>query len=290
MNKRIRKKTMKRNNTERQNILLNQIKKTFTLDTLLFTDGYFIFRMNPNAVCHFTLKETPDWLYGIWLGDNNDFQVFGEHVDLVDKFKPSRTYLSYENDIDSFIKDLNSIKENPKLYFVDSLTGSALIDFKKETQGEYVYCYGYQAVNEFNEITQKEDLTKRDESITQEYFVNKEYEEFNNEKQQRLVDEDFDRKYAFDFFKEILNLNEGIIGVGIYDGNRGGWRTSPRYGIRIVLRNSHVEILEELNDLILDKSMSKDRRTYEHQFRLRDICFDLKKINNSDYKYIKENI
>ena len=287
LNKRIRKKIMKRKNTQRQNILLDEIKKIFKIDTLLFTDGYFIFRMNPNAVCHFTINETPDWLYGIWLGENNNFHIFGEHTDLVDKFKPSRTYLSYENDIDSFIEDLNNIKENPKLYFVDSLTGSALVDFKEYNSGGNVYYYGYQAVNNFDEDTHRGIKTKRDKNISQEDFVNKEYEEFHNEKQQRLKDEDFDRKFAFDFFKEILDFDDGITGVGIYDRNRGGWRTSPRYVIRIIIENPHIEISKKLSDLIHNKNMSKDRKTYEHQFRLRDICFDLKDINDSDYKYVK---
>ncbi len=65
MNKRITKKTIKRNNLKRQNKILNELSKHFIIVNKSFKNGYFIFSFGESSVCHFCVKETPDWLYGI---------------------------------------------------------------------------------------------------------------------------------------------------------------------------------------------------------------------------------
>lgn len=183
MNKRIRLKQEKRTNIVRQNIILDTISKEFTISKKEFGNGYFIYDIGENAVCHFSLKETPEWRYGIWLLKNNKFVIFGEHIELIDKFKPSATYIEHKNDIGEFVKEVKNIASNSKLYFVDSLTyGEALVDFKEDGEGCYT---GYQVKRDFNEVTGMWDIVSRDTSITQEQFVEKEYNEFMKERKEK---------------------------------------------------------------------------------------------------------
>ena len=180
MNKRIRLKQEKYSNLKRQNDILNKISKVFRINNKEFCNGYFLFYHGVNSVCHFKLKETPEWKYGIWLLEDNKFSTFGEHIELIDKFKPSRCYVSYDNDINGFINEVKNIASNPKLYFVDSLTyGEALVDFKKDEYGDYV---GYQVKREYNDISGMWDIITRDTLITQEQFVEKEYGEYYKNK------------------------------------------------------------------------------------------------------------
>ena len=98
--------------------------------------------------------------------------------------------------------------------------GNALIDFKEEKTENDVYYYGYQVVREFNKETNCWDIVKRDKSITQKAFVEKKYKKFYDDKRKKLEDEEHDRKYAFDFFKTLIDVDKRITGVGIYDGNK----------------------------------------------------------------------
>jgi len=177
----MRKRLIKKANKQRIENILNKItSNNFNITSKIFGNGYFIFTFGKNTVCHFTLKETPLWKYGIWLDGKKGFKIFGEHEWLIDKFKPSRTYLSYNNDINGFIKEVKLISENPKLYFVDSLTdGDALVVYEKENWGDGEFSYkGYQVIREFNEETKLWDKFRIDETIIQEEFVNSKYDEF----------------------------------------------------------------------------------------------------------------
>lgn len=293
MNKRIKSKTLKKTNSSRHKKILNEISQHFTIKRLEYADGYFLFNFGDKAVCYFSLKDTPDWEFGIWLFEDK-FQIFGEHVDLIDKFKPSRTYVSHDNDLNGFIEEVKNIRDNPKLYFVDSYTGNALVAYEEKTfEGDDdIYYSGYQVVREFNEETKLWDIIKKDESITQEDYVNKEYEEYQKEKMERIENEKNDRIYAFNFFNELPNLFEEVLAVGIHDCNKGGLSCSPRYDIKVVLnpdltQDAFDKLYDELYDLIREKNYSKEKTTYEHQFSLFG-CFDeLSDIKNCDYKFLK---
>ena len=184
MNKRIKLKQEKVNNLSRQNNILNEISKELTITEKEFGNGYFVYDIGENAVCHFSLKETPEWRYGIWLLENNKFTIFGEHIELIDKFKPSATYIEHKNDITEFIKEVKNIANNSKLYFVDSLTyGDALTPWKEYKCGDGDVSYeGYQVKQEYNEETKLWDKFTRDCTITQEMFVEREYNEYMEKK------------------------------------------------------------------------------------------------------------
>lgn len=62
----------------------------------------------------FKLREFNDWKFGIWLNyKNKSFDIFGENIYMIDKFKPSRCTLSFEStDIEYFQNELKLILEN----------------------------------------------------------------------------------------------------------------------------------------------------------------------------------
>ena len=278
------------NNLERHEIILNTISKYFTIKNKEFKQWW----NSENDICYFYLEDTPNWKYAIRLEDEQNFVIFGEHEELIDKFKPSCTYLDCENDVESFIKEVKQIAENPKLYFVDSMTyGEALEPWTEHKWVEDDISYsGYQVVREYNEETKLWNKFRRDESITQEDFVNKEYNEFYKSKLQRLEDEDFDKEYAFDYFQELVK-QDNIIAIGIKDNNKGGWRHFPRYSIYVVINENNFtqesfnDFYDELKDTIRENNY-KNRKTYEHQFTLEDCFNDLDDIKDCDYKYYKE--
>ena len=278
------------NNLKRHETILNEISKHFTIKDKEFSQWWD----NENDICYFYLEDTPNWKYAIRLEDENNFVIFGEHEELIDKFKPSCTYLDYENNVEGFIQEIKKIAENPKLYFVDSMTyGEALEPWTEHKWSEDDITYvGYQVVREYNDKSKLWDKFKRDKSIKQEDFVNKEYNEFYKSKLQRLEDEDFDKEYAFNYFKE-LTKHENIIAIGIKDMNKSGGNSSPRYYIYVVVNENNftqetfTNFYYELKDNIRESNYN-NRKTYEHQFTLED-CFDnLEDIKDYDYKYYKE--
>jgi len=291
----MKKRFIKKLNKQRLEKIFNKIKNSnLTITNKIFGNGYFIFTFGVNTVCHFNLKETPLWRYGIWLDGKYGFQIFGEHEWLIDKFKPSRTYLSFKNDISRFIKEVKLISKNPKLYFVDSLTdGDAIVDYERIDWGDGEFSYkGYQAIREYNEETKLYDKYRRDESITQEVFVNSKYDEFMKEKLQEEENQEYDRIFAFNFFKELPNLFFNIKVVGVHDRNNNGWKCSPRYDIKVLvnknLSNEEVDKLyDELDELVNSRNNSKEKKSYEHGFSFMGCYDEFEDLKNCDYKYNK---
>jgi hypothetical protein len=245
-----------------------------------------------NAACYFKLKETPGWQYGIWL-EGAGYSIFGEHKELIDKFKPTRTYVSFEDDISGFTEMVQTISQNPKLYFVDSLTfGNASVAFEERIGGDETFYKGYQVVRALNEKTSYYDIVSRDESVTQEDYVNTKYEEYYREKSERRALEDADYKLVFDFLKALPQKFEEVKAVGVYDGNRTGMYSYPRYDVRFVIDENvddsrAEELFEQIDHLIIAKN--KERTTTNHSVHLYG-CYDhIDDIKNCLYRYKKAN-
>ena len=107
MNKR---KTEKRNKRVIEKVL-EKLKPLHVCD-VKYGNGYFIFTFGGNMVCHFHLKELPNWKFGIWLNDDNPGHIkhtlFGQVEILIDKFKPSRSDIDCTN-AEDFVKEVNAI-------------------------------------------------------------------------------------------------------------------------------------------------------------------------------------
>ncbi len=251
-------------NLKKHKLILDKIRNKFTITDEQYLEGYFVFDFGKNSVCHFKLKETPGWLYGIWLGTKQNgykykYKLIGEHEEFIDKFKPSRTYINVTNNTKRFIDIVSKIQENPKLYFVDSCTyGDAL-----ELQGE--------------------------ERVA---FVEEKYNEFIKDIIQREKDGESDRQYAFNFFKKVLfNKFKEIEIIGVTDNNTEYSIVSPRYDIDVViLSDLPLEKLEKLDDEIctfVQNANYSNRKTYEYDFEYRYLYDGVKGIKDCTYKYYR---
>lgn len=289
MKKRIRLKKQKQHNLQMLSNVLEELGKSLTIVNKRVGDGYYLFSFGASGVCHFTLKETPDWRYGIWL-QGDKFEIFGEHMDLVDKFKPSRTYISHEDDIEGFVKDVKKVEQNPILYFVDSLTGIAFVDFEEEAHDDGTWYRGYQVKRIYNEETMLYEFSERDRSVTQESFVKDKYEQFQKEKMEQKENEAWDKKYAFEFFPTLLSCSEHIVEVCVSDQNKGGGYCSPRYRIDVIVNPSISqeeanELFLNLDKLIIEKNYSDERKTLEHDFQMYGLYDGIDALNRVDYTF-----
>ncbi len=149
MKKRIRIKREKYKNTKIINNILSNLK--FNITKKVFGNGYFMFSFEENSVCWFWLKEFPGWKFGLWLGKNNSFSIFGEHISMIDKFKPSASYISFES-VEEFNNELTLVlnKDESHLEYLQDILETIEFDNKKHN-----YTFGYlnffkQFIKEFN--------------------------------------------------------------------------------------------------------------------------------------------
>lgn len=294
MNKRLRKKLESMNNSAKIDEILKTVTGQFTLQTKVFSNSYFIFKKEEKSICHFTLKETPDWKYGIWLTDNNGYYVFGEHIELIDKFKPGRCYLDFENDITMFIYSIQDIALKPKYHFVNSLTyGNAEFDYKEiVSEDGSVYYKGYQVIRCYNDKTQHYDIFSRDLSITQESYVESEYTKYFEEKANREMEIECDRKSVFNFFSKTLFDFNDVLAVAVYDNNTMNFKCNPRYRVCIVVNKElSDEYLENLYTKIEScaNDVQSNNKTSEHEFIINGLYDDLADISKYSYKYYRTN-
>lgn len=71
----------------------------FTVTDVQVGNGYFLFDLGQNSVVHFKIKEIPYWKFGLWIIKDTEkkvytVQFFGDKIDWIDKFKPSRSNVS----------------------------------------------------------------------------------------------------------------------------------------------------------------------------------------------------
>lgn len=113
MNKRIKRKHIAKENKNMMDGTLKYLKHLgLTPFNIEYPKGYFVFEnKNPYEIMHFQLKESPEFLFGVWYKEVNLRTptrvvklpvIFGERLCILDKFKPSRAEWSplYNNYID----------------------------------------------------------------------------------------------------------------------------------------------------------------------------------------------
>lgn len=65
-------------------------------------NGYYLFNFGEESVVHFHIKGCKRWLWGMWITHNENktnINLFGEHEDYIDKFKPTQTAIAVETEI-----------------------------------------------------------------------------------------------------------------------------------------------------------------------------------------------
>lgn len=289
MKKRLFKKEIKKTNVKRHEQILQELAKQLTVTNKEFADSYYYIQLGWTSRCFFRLTETPGWRYAVWLENDEQFYLIGEHEELVDKFRPTRTYVSTLNDIDGFVSKVKDIQNNPDLYFVDSLTyGKALVDYKIE-EGED-YAYGYQVVPEKNEETGLWEHIKRDTSITQEQYVKEQLEEYYRGKEEGKQKEKEEKSAVFQFFKTLPTKFSDIKAIGIYDGNKDGVFSNPRYDIKVL---TSCDITQEkintlfctLDEYFIEENFSTEGYLIYHTFALEGCYLNKNELKHADYRY-----
>lgn len=166
----------------------------FTVEDVIYLDGYFMFGRGTNSVVHFHIKETPGWLYGIWWSPVEDKEastgekkvyvtdrlhcdIFAQFEEEIDKFKPSASMVSdsFNFWLDSksngslwnIARDILFIRDEPYLAFYRDIHFS---DFNRE----YVS-------RETAELEYKSYLKKKQDEIEIKALNNKEMLDFINE-------------------------------------------------------------------------------------------------------------
>ena len=110
-------------NKQIADLLFDEIKSNIGYDiiNINYGDTYFIMQTNPNSVIDFAVKGFKSWKFGMWVNSDNLFkteleesfyydsvddlpvvQVFFQHKDLIDKFKPSASTFSIELSVSAF--------------------------------------------------------------------------------------------------------------------------------------------------------------------------------------------
>ena len=108
---------------------LNQ--QGITATNVTVTYGYFLFCFYPNSVYHFNVKGlSKKWKFGMWIQDvelcelpdnSTDFvQVFCQHEDEIDKFKPSKSYMRASLSYKDFASALEgNVNDNMYVFGMD---------------------------------------------------------------------------------------------------------------------------------------------------------------------------
>ena len=214
----------------------------FKVRDIKYGDGYFIFDKGEDSVVHFRIKGLRGWLFGMWIDTNPDklkkdfgeypaVQLFCQHKDNIDKFKPSRSYF--------LIKlSLSDIADEDYIY------------------GEY-------------EIKQMLGMIKRhpvmsyvmDRIFYEKYFGHHYIPTYIKGKFQT-------KKYAIRQWCEdwvpycwtktkmlIIKKNRIVEKVSLFDHNCEGWICSPRFKLRIFFKENSTD---EDEVKFLDRWFKKD--------------------------------
>ena len=113
------KRQLKKRNRKFIDLIIRYIP--YTLKKRCFGSGYFIFSFDESSVSWFYLKEFPEWKFAIWLNEEHGkYEIFGQHINMIDKFKPSRSELCEDN-VQSFVDELHKIytREDAWLEYLD---------------------------------------------------------------------------------------------------------------------------------------------------------------------------
>ena len=243
MNKRIKIKKEKLINRTKINNILKELK--FKITKQVFGNGYFVFTFKESSVCWFWLIELPGCKFGLWLNENNTYSIFGEHTLMIDKFKPSASYISFET-IEEFNNELNLVlnKDEQHLEYLESIEETKIYENKKF---QYILNYildfnnfikEFDKRNNYNVVLELKDFgchrSPRFEFyikyISPKYYFTKEQELELYFELSKIKEKNFDIESADDFMEEsfiadFCNIRQVIYSENefLYNKNRYNW-------------------------------------------------------------------
>lgn len=97
---------MRKTNKEIKEAIFKELQEVRGMEVVNSSvgDGYYLFDLGEESVVHFHIKGCKRWLWGMWITHNDKenkthIDLFGEHEDYIDKFKPTRTPIAVEIDV-----------------------------------------------------------------------------------------------------------------------------------------------------------------------------------------------
>ena len=193
----------KQHDTVRQELckIFNQLQtKIPTLTKESESDGYFIFEQH---ILYFTDTRIPEWYFALWAtyDDHNNFigcKYIGEHDYLIDKFKPSRTWISTSNQ-DEFAQTLQTIIDHPyECYYASKYFMKDIDEIKPETDCKKEY--------------EKDMQRKKDKAAIS-------------------IESEIAAKEIYP--THILQMVPYVTGVGLYDFEHYGGTSWPRFSMHV---------------------------------------------------------
>ena len=239
--------------------IFNYMKENkFTPINIEYGDGYFIFDHGEDGVVHFNIKGLRNWKFGMWINTNaeelkNDdgedypaVQFFCRHTLDLDKFKPSRSFLRVNISLKNIEEDdpwefyeirdiLQMIKRHPLVAFSMSWSMSQYCD--ESYLGFYLNCVFRDAKYKVSEWWK--DARVRIWHGPKVWFI---------------------KKY------------EVVDSVELKDSNSDGWKTYPRYEMRIHFKkiSDDEEVQAKAEIRMLDRFFRKNCYNNMHLWITRD--------------------
>lgn len=177
-----------------------------------FYNTYFLFKGIENSKSWFVFEGLDDFEFAIWINkpkmrkgchhSYSSIQLFGEFTELIDKFKPSRTYFSIEGNenviVEQSIEFIKDLQKNRKYNFVNSMLNwsyGATLDYE-------------QLVSDLGAFYDAKTVQNIDDLVNQcydKYFADKKAEE---EKEQQSL-------FEFEELCSELSKDERLVGIAI---------------------------------------------------------------------------
>ena len=218
------------NNKEMSEMVLNYLRKEGLKPYgIAYGDGYFVFDMGEDSVCHFRIKGAHGWKFALWLNQEakdkeNPIVFFCKHEDNIDKFKPSQCYYRV-NFMQEDVQDDDSMALWDCKNIVVSIKKHPFASFAFDAwETSHVY-RSYSSVYIKNRWYR---FTQRIKAFCFDYGV---YPELKL------------RTILFSMKKCVKNIK-------MKDENEDGWQSTPRWSIMISLDNS---VTEEIGRIMLRK-------------------------------------
>ena len=208
--------------------------------------GYFIF---DNNVLEFELEEFPGWSFAFWSGymEDEEYQpdrveLICEHDEFVDKFKPGRTwYTGPSDDLERFRSYLELMKNNPRAAFVSAM-------------------HGYDNPGIPSEVY----------NTTEEEFIKEEIEHYVEDKHGRAAWYSYSRALLLRFLRYLVT-KYGLDYAGLIDGNKNGWKTSPRYTLIMCSDDDSIVTDKLFEEIDIYEKLLRSNDVYRFSWALRDL-------------------
>ena len=218
-------------------ILEHFLNKGLTPNYIETGNGYFLFDYGKDSVMHFSLKEAPQWKFGVWLNyvpaekpytqESKEYvhiYIFAQNKLWIDKFKPSASEFVYETKyyLDPIrLKDTGIVRWFNKKNLTEEIQYHiSLYNFVQIWEDKYLAFWRHMHGSlDYAYVSRRQARRYYYKFIFEEWLQAKRNKKYLR-KQFRL---------AHNFFK-LLEYDYEIV-----DRNSDDWKVTPRYEVSVTL-------------------------------------------------------